>query len=151
MRVNDVQHGGDHYKKCDFQPWDWDRYGVGSLECNVIKYVTRYKDKSGLLDLQKAQHYLQKLIAEHEYWGRCNRVPAPKALHAPVVEYFNQWKPGDIERAVIVMALTWTNKTQLHNAIGYVQELIDGYSTSDVRTAEPVDQTTTAVGVVPLE
>jgi hypothetical protein len=29
---------------------------------NVIKYVSRYKEKNGLQDLEKAQFYLNKLI-----------------------------------------------------------------------------------------
>ena len=32
------------------------------LQGNVIKYVTRYKDKNGLQDLQKAKHYIDMLI-----------------------------------------------------------------------------------------
>jgi hypothetical protein len=34
----------------------------GFLRGNVIKYVSRYQDKGGLEDLQKANHYLSKLI-----------------------------------------------------------------------------------------
>ena len=29
---------------------------------NVIKYVSRYRDKNGVEDLKKARYYLQKLI-----------------------------------------------------------------------------------------
>jgi hypothetical protein len=32
------------------------------IEGNIIKYVTRYKDKSGIQDLRKARWYLYKLI-----------------------------------------------------------------------------------------
>lgn len=32
------------------------------LEGNIIKYVTRYKFKNGLEDLNKAKVYLEKLI-----------------------------------------------------------------------------------------
>jgi hypothetical protein len=39
-------------------------------EANIIKYVCRHREKGGLLDLLKAQHYLDMLIqeyaAEHE-------------------------------------------------------------------------------------
>jgi len=34
------------------------------LEGNIIKYVSRYKYKNGLEDLEKAQWYLNKLIGE---------------------------------------------------------------------------------------
>jgi hypothetical protein len=29
---------------------------------NVIKYLTRYKDKGGTADLEKAKHYIELLI-----------------------------------------------------------------------------------------
>jgi|TARA_R110000803_G_scaffold200779_1_gene265355 hypothetical protein len=32
------------------------------VEGNIIKYVTRYKEKSGIQDLRKARWYLDKLI-----------------------------------------------------------------------------------------
>jgi len=33
---------------------------------NIIKYISRWKDKGGVEDLKKAQHYLQKLIETHD-------------------------------------------------------------------------------------
>ena len=35
---------------------------VGFYKGNVIKYLTRFKEKNGLEDLQKAQVYLVRLI-----------------------------------------------------------------------------------------
>lgn len=35
------------------------------LEGNVIKYISRYKYKNGLEDLNKARWYLDKLIGEY--------------------------------------------------------------------------------------
>tara|TARA_R100000544_G_C2179717_1_gene36266 strand:+ start:341 stop:562 length:222 start_codon:yes stop_codon:yes gene_type:complete len=32
------------------------------IEGNIIKYVARYKDKSGIQDLRKARWYIDKLI-----------------------------------------------------------------------------------------
>lgn len=62
MSANDTQVGGSHYDKA-IQPWDYIiANNIGYLEGNIIKYVTRYKDKNGLQDLLKAQHYLKKLI-----------------------------------------------------------------------------------------
>lgn len=36
------------------------------LEGNIIKYVTRYKDKNGVEDLKKAKQYLEWLIEREE-------------------------------------------------------------------------------------
>ena len=59
-----------HYDK-SIQPWDamraWmsDDAFLGFLQGNVIKYIARYRDKGGVADLEKAQHYLSKLISTY--------------------------------------------------------------------------------------
>lgn len=61
--ANAVQVGGAHYKDRVIQPWDYiAANGLGYFEGNVVKYVSRWKDKGGVADLRKAAHYLQKLI-----------------------------------------------------------------------------------------
>lgn len=61
------QIGGNHYSKLPIQPVDYIlKNGLGYLEGNVIKYVTRYKDKNGVEDLKKAIHYLEMLIESLE-------------------------------------------------------------------------------------
>ena len=37
-------------------------YDMNFLEGNIIKYVTRYKEKNGIEDLKKAKWNLEKLI-----------------------------------------------------------------------------------------
>ena len=57
------QVGGDHYPKLAIQPVTYiNANGLSYLQGNVIKYVTRYKDKNGLQDLEKAKHYIDMLI-----------------------------------------------------------------------------------------
>ena len=59
----DVQVAGDHYKKLAIQPVQYiHANGIGYFEGNVIKYVSRWRDKNGLADLEKAKHYLELLI-----------------------------------------------------------------------------------------
>ena len=61
--INAKQVGGDHYKSKAIQPWDYiASNNLGYLEGNIVKYVSRWKDKGGVQDLEKALHYLQKLI-----------------------------------------------------------------------------------------
>lgn len=61
--ANDRQVAGDHYKSKAIQPWDYiASNNIGYLEGNVIKYVSRWRDKGGVADLEKARHYLDKLI-----------------------------------------------------------------------------------------
>jgi len=60
--ANMKQIAGTHYLK-PIQPWDYIiQNNLGFLEGNIIKYITRYKDKNGLEDLNKCKHYLDKLI-----------------------------------------------------------------------------------------
>ena len=58
-----TQIGGDHYAKCAIQPIDYIMANrLDYLQGNVIKYVTRYKNKNGVEDLEKAAHYLRIMI-----------------------------------------------------------------------------------------
>lgn len=61
--ANAIQYGGTHYKNKAVQPWDYiAANGLGYFEGNVVKYVSRWRDKGGIDDLHKARHYLDKLI-----------------------------------------------------------------------------------------
>lgn len=67
IRANEQQVGGAHYAAKAIQPWDFIiANDLGYLEGNIVKYVSRWKDKGGIEDLKKAQHYLQKLIETHD-------------------------------------------------------------------------------------
>lgn len=61
--ANVTQVGGDHYRTQPIQPWDYiAANGLGFFEGNVVKYVSRHRQKGGVEDLRKARHYLDKLI-----------------------------------------------------------------------------------------
>lgn len=67
MSANNDQIGGSHYKSKGIQPWDYIAANdLGYFEGNVVKYVSRWRDKGGVQDLRKAAHYLQKLIELQE-------------------------------------------------------------------------------------
>lgn len=66
-KANEQQVGGAHYAIKAIQPWDFIlANNIGYMEGNIIKYLSRWKDKGGVEDLKKAQHYLQKLIETHD-------------------------------------------------------------------------------------
>lgn len=57
------QVGGDHYKLMVIQPIEYIvKNDIGFAEGNVIKYVSRWKNKNGIADLKKAMHILELLI-----------------------------------------------------------------------------------------
>ena len=59
----DKQEGGDHYKKLVIQPVQYiHANGIPFIEGSVIKYVTRWRDKGGVKDLEKAKHFIELLI-----------------------------------------------------------------------------------------
>jgi len=68
MTANKRQVGGDHYVNHGIQPWDamesWmsKEEFAGFLRGNAIKYIARCNDKGGIQDIQKAQHYIEKLL-----------------------------------------------------------------------------------------
>lgn len=62
-----IQHGGTHYKKLKIQPVEYIMANdIPYMEGNVIKYVSRWKDKGGIEDLKKAKHYLEILIENEQ-------------------------------------------------------------------------------------
>lgn len=68
----------DDSKQLDkISPYYYEELGISPLEyiivnnidwreANVIKYISRYKNKNGLEDLHKARWYLEHLIKEIE-------------------------------------------------------------------------------------
>lgn len=61
--ARDSQVGGDHYKKLKIQPVEYIlANNLGYVEGNVVKYITRWKDKGGVQDLEKIKHYCDLLI-----------------------------------------------------------------------------------------
>ena len=67
MNATDTQIGGTHYKQMKIQPIEFILSNkIGFIEGNVIKYVSRWRDKNGIEDLKKARHYLDLLIENEE-------------------------------------------------------------------------------------
>lgn len=63
MAPNDIQHGGTHYKQFKgHEPWDViTAWGLGYLDGTALKYISRWRHKGGVEDIDKAIHFLQKL------------------------------------------------------------------------------------------
>ena len=58
-----IQVGGGHYKDLSIQPVEYIHANtIGYFEGNVIKYVSRWRKKNGIADLEKAKHYIDLLI-----------------------------------------------------------------------------------------
>lgn len=85
------QSGGSHYKDLAIQPVEYiHANGIGYMEGNVIKYVTRWKQKGGVADLEKAKHYIELLI-ELEANKEAVDAPRPDELG----DGWIQWDGGE--------------------------------------------------------
>ena len=63
MSAFDTQVGGGHYKELAIQPMQYSMANkLDACQHTIIKYVTRFRDKGGLADLQKARHVIDMLI-----------------------------------------------------------------------------------------
>ena len=61
--ATDTQIGGNHYTKLAIQPMQYSmKNGLDALQHTIIKYVTRFRDKNGIEDLEKAKHCIDMLI-----------------------------------------------------------------------------------------
>ena len=59
----DIQVGGGHYKTMAIQPVEYiTKNNLPYCEANVVKYISRWRDKGGKKDLEKAKHYIDLLI-----------------------------------------------------------------------------------------
>ena len=64
------QVGGSHYKDMSIQPITYIlANNIGFAEGSIIKYISRYKAKNGLQDLQKAKHFIEILIEQQSNQG----------------------------------------------------------------------------------
>lgn len=58
-----TQIGGDHYKKLKIQPMEYSMANnLDACQHTAIKYITRFRDKGGIADLEKAKHVIDMLI-----------------------------------------------------------------------------------------
>ena len=59
----DRQVGGNHYKDLAIQPIEYiHANNIPFIEGCIIKYISRWRNKNGVNDLEKAKHFLDMLI-----------------------------------------------------------------------------------------
>lgn len=123
MSANDKQIGGSHYKNGSLEHWDVvERYGVGYLEGCATKYISRWRNKNGVQDLEKARHYIQKLKELHKESVRYQRGRVPMT----VVDAFitaQKLQPNEAEACRLLFR--WQNFDDLQLADLHVRQLIE--------------------------
>ena len=125
MEVNEIQIGGDHYRK-KYQHWDFvcDTEMPYLLGC-ATKYVARHQDKNGIEDLQKAIHYLSKaedrgIYMPRNKWYEFITFDTTDARIDKATRAFCS-QLGEAERHIIVMIVN----DEYQAACDLIAELID--------------------------
>ena len=121
----DEQVGGDHYRKLGIQPIELIRdINANFFQGNVIKYVTRYKDKNGIKDLEKARHYLE-LIRELHPDNNSSKITYDEIDSVNEYIYANNI---DTDAAKIIRIVSLCGDDKIDEAIGFINNLINSYT-----------------------
>lgn len=127
MSANAIQVGGDHYKGAKFQTWDLiERYGLGYMEGNIVKYVSRWPKKGGRQDLEKAYHYITKLEEQHREDGRDPRIEGEGIGPLALNRYFDEQEITDFREKILIgiFCSKWT-ASSFNHALLLVGSLIE--------------------------
>ena len=134
MSANSKQVGGNHYAS-SLQHWDVvENNGIGYLEGCASKYISRWRKKNGLQDLEKGLHYTEKLLelATYQHDGITPRRFPRGSVDRDTIERFVIANDLEMQDRVILYALwRWQMPHDLERAILLFKQLID-----EVRNAE---------------
>lgn len=98
MKATDRQLGGQHYN-LPYQPIKFIvENKLNFIQGNIVKYISRYKSKNGLEDLEKAKHYAELGL---ELEGNQNLVCA----EGDVLLYCMANSFSELQRMVILKAV----------------------------------------------
>ena len=123
--ANSRQVGGSHYAS-SLQHWDLIvDHDIGYLEGCATKYVSRHRKKHGVQDLEKALHFVDKLIEAIESDKRY--APTQRARPTPEkLLLFAQANELNATEALVVYHLcTYSTKAHVEAARQGIQRLIN--------------------------
>ncbi len=111
MNPNEKQVAGSHYAGA-YQHWDFVRLALQGryLEGCATKYISRWRKKNGLQDLEKACHYVEKILDVN----RAGRYPAPVEPDVSEAEMFCAAQElTEAERELCVGLCWWRDEHDL--------------------------------------
>lgn len=134
--ANDEQVGGTHYKTAQpYQHWDFvEKTNLPYMEAQIIKYISRHRNKNGPQDVQKAMHFTAKLM---ELRGNRYHIPPAYSNLEETVKWCRTNNLGDLETKVIVLAVNWTSVTDLAIARGLMSSMLMEYARAKEAAGEP--------------
>lgn len=113
----DKQVDGNHYRNKAIQPVEFIfANNIPFIEGNIIKYITRYKEKGGQKDLLKCIHYIDLLVElmGHDFYN--------------VITVEDYCKANNIsarEAEVIEAICGWDDINELKRIRELIEDLID--------------------------
>ena len=136
MLVNDERVPG-HYLS-EYLHWDFvAKVGMGYFDGNATKYISRWRKKGGLQDLQKALHYVDKYI---EIFNKDEYKPVLRidsiAIRAEVDKFSQANALSPVEQMAILQLAAWEGVSDLWVARGLIQSLIDDVESKPVPVSD---------------
>jgi hypothetical protein len=120
MSANESQIGGDHYKTT-YEHWDLCvKIPLGYLEGCTTKHVSRWRKKLGIQDLQKALHYLDKLIEIANYDIKRNNIQVDQEVE----RFVEANSLTHMEYQYIFILCTYRNEKALKSARQFLLKII---------------------------
>lgn len=137
MGANDYQIGGDHYKVGKGKMEHWDlvvAIQTGYFESQVMKYIMRWRKKNGLQDLEKAQHYLAKLIENSAVFAPSRRGLDYDEISRIAYECAVEHGLNSDEAIIVASIASWADEYDLK----ITQTKLVGYIAEQLLLADPV-------------
>lgn len=139
--ANAIQIGGDHYKNAaNYNHWDLATdVGMRHLEGAATKYLSRFGNKAGesaTKDLNKARHYVYKLIEVYEEdriepLDYVQDLLGIKGIDLNVNKFISTLTglpATDEARNCIRLLSVWDSVQDLHAVIHYIDTMIERYA-----------------------
>ncbi len=132
MKASERQVGGNHYKS-EYQHWDWAiDIRLGYLESAASKYITRWRGKNGVQDVEKAIHYLEKALEANREgrlhnWSHtqnANYEMATLANHK-TIKFINLNCETKPEHEFMLLLSKWTDANSLIQCIEIAKLILD--------------------------
>lgn len=123
MDANTKQVDGDHYKS-SYEHWDFvEDEKIPYLEAVAIKYITRWRNKNGQVDLDKGVHYCEKLLERIQFRRRS---PRSEGVYAHVFRSYQQQNQlTDEEMQIIRLIVNWVRPDHIREAIKLIPLLAE--------------------------
>lgn len=121
--------------------------GMDYLAGNATKYVSRWRKKDGIKDLEKALHYVDKLIENAPLCARNQRRPSQAWLMVEASDFCCANSLTEFERWFVIELTSWQMPSDLRRIQKALSEFIrDEFRLSGYRAAEKLPGNAVSAG-----